>query len=94
MGWAVFARGVWAVTGRLAVEFRQPVEVGARTRVSGRIATDRGRVLEVEAELRRDGDDLLLARATATFMRVPEAKARDWQRRYLSDISQEACAGR
>src|SRR3712207_6174508 len=28
MGWAVFVGGAWAVTGRLAVEFREPVQVG------------------------------------------------------------------
>src|SRR5215212_2432892 len=63
MGWAVTAQEIWAVTGRLAVEFRAPVEVGVATVVSGQIANDRGRALEVTGELRRRDDDRLLARA-------------------------------
>jgi len=84
MGWAVSAREIWAVTGRLAVEFRAPVEIGVETIVCGVIDNDRGRALELSAELRQRHDERLLARATATFIRVPEAKASEWRTRYLS----------
>ena len=83
MGWAVFVRGAWAVTGRLTISFRKPVEVGVPTRAVGRVVADRGRLLDVAAELRRAADDLLLADATATFARVPEEQARAWRERYL-----------
>lgn len=83
MGWAAYAQEIWAVTGRLTVEFRTPVEVGVETVVSGEIVGDRGRVLDVVGELRRREDDRLLARASGTFVRVPEAKAREWRARYL-----------
>lgn len=83
MGWAVFARDVWAVTARMEVAFRQPVEIGVPTRVSGRVVADRGRLLDVAAELRREADDALLASATATFARVPAAQAAAWRARYL-----------
>jgi acyl-coenzyme A thioesterase PaaI-like protein len=85
MGWAVFVRDIWAVTGRIEVQFRRPVEIGMRTRASGRVVADRGRLLDIAAELRRDGDDVLLADATATFVRVPEEQARAWRERYLGD---------
>jgi acyl-coenzyme A thioesterase PaaI-like protein len=85
MGWAAHSQEIWAVTGRLAVEFRAPVEVGVETIVSGRIEQDRGRALEISGELRRRDDDRLLARATATFVRVPESKAIEWRARYIGD---------
>ena len=83
MGWAVFARDVWAVTGRLAVTFRKPVAVGVPTRAIGRVVADRGRLLDVAAELRRATDAALLAEATGTFVRVPERQAQVWRDRYL-----------
>ena len=84
MGWAVFHRGIWAVTGKLSVTFHHPVEVAVPTRAIGRLQADRGRLLDVAAELRRDdADDLLLAAATATFFRVPASQARGWEDRYL-----------
>ena len=85
MGWAVSAREIWAVTGRISVEFRAPVKVGRETIVSGRIANDRGRALELTGELRQREGDRLLARATATFVRVPASRAREWQERYLGE---------
>ncbi len=83
MGWVVFARGVWAVTGKLAVSFRRPVEIGMETRASAWVVSDGGRALQAAAELRRTDDAVLLAEGTATFIRVPEDQARAWQARYL-----------
>ena len=84
MGWALFARDVWAVTGRLSVAFRRPVEVGVATRASGWMVADRGRALAGAGELRREEDGILLAEATATFVRVPEERARAWRERYAA----------
>lgn len=83
MGWVVFARGIWAVTGKLAVSFRRPVETGVATRASAWVVSDRGRALQAAAELRRAEDAVLLAEGMATFIRVPEDQARAWQARYL-----------
>ncbi len=83
MGWAVFVRDIWAVTGKIAVTFRKPVAVGVPTRAIGRVVADRGRLLDVAAELRRGEDDALLADATATFVRVPASQAGVWRDRYL-----------
>jgi acyl-coenzyme A thioesterase PaaI-like protein len=82
MAWAGHVRGIWAVTARIDVRFRRPVAIGETTRVIGRVVSDRGRLLETAAELRR-GDDVLLADAVATFARVPEDQARVWRARYL-----------
>ena len=83
MAWALYAREIWSVTARMSVTFRKPVAVGEPTRAIGRLVADRGRLLEAAGELRRERDDVLLAEATATFIRVPEAQAREWRARYL-----------
>ncbi len=83
MAWAISSRGIWAVTGTMTVTYRKPVETGAPIRASGRLVEDRGRKLLLAGELRREVDGLLLAEATATFVRVPEERARAWQERYL-----------
>ncbi len=83
MAWAISSRGIWAVTGTMTVAYRRPVEIGVPIRASGRLVEDRGRKLALAGELRREGDGLLLAEATATFVRVPEDRARAWQDRYL-----------
>jgi acyl-coenzyme A thioesterase PaaI-like protein len=83
MAWTVYSRQIWAVTGKINVTYRKPVEMSVPTRAIGRIVTDRGRVLELAAELRRDKGNLLLAESTATFIRVPEQQATAWRDRYL-----------
>ena len=83
MGWALFARGIWAVTATIEVKFREPVVIAVATRAIGRIGRDRGRILQVSGELRRESDDLLLAQATGSFVRVPESQAQAWRDRYL-----------
>lgn len=84
MGWAIYARQAWAVTAKLTVNFRRPVETNVPTRARAWIERDVGRKLDVRAELRRLSDDQLLAEADALFVRVPEGRAREWQARYLS----------
>ncbi len=83
MAWSLYQRQIWAVTAKIEVAFRKPVEVAVPTRAIGQIDADRGRLIEVSAELRRAADDTLLARAGATFVKVPEQQAREWQERYL-----------
>lgn len=83
MAWALYANGIWAVTGDLHVRFRRPVEVGSATRATGFLVRDRGRIVEVGGVLRREEDGGLLAEATASFVRVPEAQSAAWRARYL-----------
>lgn len=83
MGWAVYHRRIWAVTGTLDVRFRRPVPIGEPTHAFARIAAEHGRKIEVTAELRDAGRQNLLADARAVFIRVPEAQAREWQERYF-----------
>jgi uncharacterized protein (TIGR00369 family) len=83
MAWATYAAGSWAMTAKMDVRFRQPVVVGAELLVLGRICSVRGKIIETLGEIRDAATGALLASSTATFIRVPEDTARDWERRYF-----------
>lgn len=85
MAWSLYARSTWAVTAKMQTNFRQPVQVGEDVRLIGRVVRDRGRVVEVHGEIRREADNALLAEADATFIRVPEQQASAWNQRYLTN---------
>lgn len=82
MAWSLARHGIWAVTGSLTTRYRQPIALGERTTATGYLLRDRGRAIEMRGEIRRDADGALLADATATFIRVPAARASEWQARY------------
>jgi uncharacterized protein (TIGR00369 family) len=84
MAWAISTRGIWAVTAKIEVRFRRPVAIGSPLRALGRLAADRGRLIETAGEVRRDVDGELLAEATATFARVSAEQERVWRERYLA----------
>ncbi len=83
LAWSLYSRDTWAVTARLNTTFRHPVRVGEPVRLVGRVVRDRGRLIELHGEIRRESDDTLLAEAEATFMRVPAEQAERWNRQYL-----------
>lgn len=82
MGWALHTADIWAVTGRIAVSFRKPVEVGVLTQATARIEHDHGRKLDLVADIRRESDGQLLAEASAVFVRVNDEQAAAWKSRY------------
>lgn len=82
MAWSLARHGIWAVTGSLSTRYRQPVALGEPTTATGYLLRDRGRAIEMRGEIRRDADGALLAEATAMFIRVPPARATEWQSRY------------
>ena len=74
MGWATYGRGIWAITGRLELRFRDVVPTGEPLEVRARIAKDRGRTLDLVAEL-RDASGKLLAQATGLLFRATPEQA-------------------
>lgn len=82
MAWSLYRIGAWAVTARMETRYRQPLVVDVPTRATGRIDRQRGRVFDLSATIRRVSDDVILAEATAVFMRVPEGQAERWRDRY------------
>ena len=83
MGWAIYVRQLWAVTGTMNVRFRKPVHVGEALTARAWVESVTGRKVDVRAQLVRDSDGQILADATALFIRVSEAQASEWQGRYF-----------
>ena len=83
MGWAIYVRKLWAVTGTMNVRYRKPVRVGDVLTARAWVETVTGRKVDVRAQLVRDSDDQVLADATALFIRVSETQASEWQGRYF-----------
>ncbi|CAA9579188.1 MAG: hypothetical protein AVDCRST_MAG87-3157 [uncultured Thermomicrobiales bacterium] len=86
MAWSLYRHDIWAVTGTLTTRYRQPIRIGEETRATGYLLKDRRRAVEMRGEIQRVADGMVLADATATFIRVPEAQARAWQERYLQGL--------
>src|SRR3990172_8660966 len=74
MGWAAYAAGVWAMTAKFTMRFRRPTPLQQQVRLSGWLTRDRGRFLELRAEMRsRHGH--LLAEADGVFVRLDGERA-------------------
>jgi acyl-coenzyme A thioesterase PaaI-like protein len=85
MAWATTQAGIWAVTANMSVRFKNPIAVGEPATVTARVTENRGRIVSTAAELMRDFDKATIATATATFVRVSDTLATEWQRRYLEN---------
>jgi len=57
------------VTARIAIRFRRPAPINRPLLVSAKVAAERGRRIEISAELRDGGE--LLAEADGAFLHVP-----------------------
>lgn len=86
MGWAMYAAGVWAVTGKMEVKFRQPLPLHQKAVVSGEVIRNRGRWLEVRGEVRSEGGRLM-AESYGLFMRLSEERVRELEETYAEGRS-------
>lgn len=68
VGWAAWHQGHPGVTGRLEVRYRQPLKVGERIRVTGRIERIRRSLVYASARIERMADGTTVAEANATLM--------------------------
>ncbi len=91
MGWAMYGEGVWAVTGKMEIKYRQPLPLGTKATVSAEVIRNRGRWLEVRGEVRSEAGKLM-AEAHGLFMRLPQDKAAEMDKLYLGTESQESPA--
>jgi acyl-coenzyme A thioesterase PaaI-like protein len=85
MGWAIYVRKLWAVTGSINVRFRTPAHIGRATRGVAWVEKVSGRRVDVRAQLIQEDDGAVLTDASAIFIRVPESQAAAWQGRYIED---------
>ncbi len=74
MGWAVYHAREWGATARLNIRYRLPVPMDEKLRVEAWIIKNRGRLMELRAEL-RDAAGHLLAEGDGTFMKLDPAMA-------------------
>jgi len=81
MGWAMYTLGVWAVTGKMEVKYRQPLPLDAKATVSAEVVRNRGRWLQVRGEVRSAGK--LVAESEGLFMRLPKEKVAELERLFL-----------
>ncbi len=86
MGWAVYGQGIWAMTAKFTVRFRDSIPLGEELSVAGWVTRDRGRFIELKAELRTSAGDLL-AEADGVFARMQGKQAELLRRNYESAIS-------
>ncbi len=82
MGWAIFHEGVWGVTGRITVSFRQPVPVGDELRCTATVTKRTRRAIATQGTLAAAADGRVLAEADALFLLMPEERRRELERRY------------
>lgn len=94
MAWAATNAGIWAVTGRLATTYRKPVEIGVPTIARAEITNISSRTAEVKAAIRRESDGLLLAEATALFIRVSRKQSEAWSAKYARAEAGSEAVGR
>jgi len=71
MAHAVWAEGIFAVTGRLEVFFRRPTPIATPLRAVGEIVARRARVYETRARLLLP-DGTPTVEGTGTFVELPE----------------------
>jgi acyl-coenzyme A thioesterase PaaI-like protein len=69
MGYATYYARLWCATARLNVRFRKPIPMDQTLRVEAWILKNRGRLVELRAELRQ-ADGTVLAEADGTFMKL------------------------
>lgn len=71
VGWAGWHAGHPGLTGKLEVRYRQPLRLGERVRVVGRVDRVRRTLVYASAHIERVADGEHVAEATATLMAVP-----------------------
>jgi acyl-coenzyme A thioesterase PaaI-like protein len=71
VGWAGWHAGHPGLTGRLEVRYRQPLAVGERVRVVGRVQRVRRTLVYASASIDRLRDGQRVAEAKATLMTMP-----------------------
>ncbi len=89
MAWALIEHDSWAVTARMVVEFKQPVQVGRSIRAEGWIARARRRILETEGRIIDTATGEVLATASGTYVAAPEERKRELKEKYRFDLRPE-----
>ena len=66
----LFLKGVRAHTARCEIRYRQPLSIGTRVLLEGRLLRQKGKVAFLEGRMRKADDGSLVAETEASFMIV------------------------
>jgi len=66
----MFLKGVRAHTARCEIRYRQPLPLGTRVLLEGRLVRQKGKVAFLEGRMLRADDGSVVAETTASFMAV------------------------
>ncbi|MDP6675235.1 MAG: PaaI family thioesterase [Gammaproteobacteria bacterium] len=66
----LFLQGARGHTAKCEIRYRQPVSIGTRLELTGRLTRRKGRVAVMAGEARRAADDVLVADSQGSFMVV------------------------
>ncbi len=69
MGWAVYHAKQWGATARLNIRYRRPVDLAQTLRIEAWVVKERGRLMELRAEVLGESGQLL-AEGDGVFMRL------------------------
>lgn len=69
MGWAVYHARQWGATARLNIRYRQPVDLNQTLRIEAWVVKERGRLMELRAEVMGE-NRRLLAEGDGVFMKL------------------------
>ena len=79
VGRTCFLVDMWAVTARFEVRYLKPIPIGQPLTAVAEIIRARSRALEARGEIRL-ADGTVAAEATATYVRIPDARRRELER--------------
>lgn len=66
----LFLKGLRAHTARMEIRYRQPVAIGTKLELTGRLEKRKGRLAKMQAVAQRAADGEVVAEAEASFMIV------------------------
>lgn len=73
MGRVLTLHNIWAVTGRLEVQFRKPVPLDQELTIIGELTRHRSRSYEARGEIRLP-DGTVLAEGNGLYVRIPDER--------------------
>lgn len=74
MAHSLWQRGIPAVTAKMQLRYRDPVPVGERLIIYGRLLQERGKTAQAEGWLTA-ADGTRLVEATGTFFKLPQSSS-------------------
>ncbi|TFG85402.1 MAG: PaaI family thioesterase [Chromatiales bacterium] len=66
----LYLKGMRAHTARCEIRYRQPLSIGTRVLLEGRLVRQKGKVAFLQGKMRKADDGTLVAEAEASFMIV------------------------